>query len=149
MAIFFQGESVFHYGPEADAHWSNIEFHQQLALKNSHLIGLQQSWLEQRQWGVKFPLDALPLSHPVLQDVEVEFAHMTAIWPDLTGFSRLRDPQAMFTLGGWRWQLGDDGSVVYLSRKDSSESWASTTNPLALLRYQTLELKDFEDWQAE
>jgi hypothetical protein len=60
------GVSVSHYGTEADKDWSNVDFHQQLYQEHEeHFELMVSSWVEQREWGLDYALEALPIDHPV------------------------------------------------------------------------------------
>ena len=71
------GLSVFHYGPLADANWSNSAFHENMNSRESHLSAFIKSWQEQRAWGIDFAVEALPLNHPLRTGIESEFEDIT------------------------------------------------------------------------
>ena len=71
------GISVFHYGNLQNSNWTNAEFHADLAANNSKLEYFVQSWIEQRNYGVHYPLAALQQArHPLGSMIEAEFKKM-------------------------------------------------------------------------
>eukprot|EP00930_Biecheleria_cincta_P097296 TRINITY_DN8901_c0_g1_i1.p1 TRINITY_DN8901_c0_g1~~TRINITY_DN8901_c0_g1_i1.p1 ORF type:complete len:791 (-),score=111.14 TRINITY_DN8901_c0_g1_i1:171-2543(-) len=143
------GVSVAHYGNLSDAHWDNKAFHQDLANKEEHLMFMVRSWIEQRDYGINFPLQALPMNHPVRTELQREFSALSVKSPpDTATFQRLSSWSDM-SFGHRKVSLAMDGSIVSLIDTERGTSWASNANPLALLRYETLDLEDFKKWQAD
>jgi hypothetical protein len=155
------GLSVFHYKNLSDVHWSNAEFHRDLDNQAPPLLDFVSSWVEQRTYGIAAALAALPATHPLRTAIDGEFAELSApsLPPDphAEGFKLVGSAPCTLTgLGTGSWlnvSVGADGSLVAFDVAETPSSvrasWASETEPLGLLRYQTLVLSDFERWQAE
>lgn len=69
---------------QANIHWDNANFHKDLAADQKNLAAFVQSWVEQRNYGVVYPIEALqkswehpaPPPHPLMAYIEQEFAAM-------------------------------------------------------------------------
>jgi hypothetical protein len=149
------GISVFHYGNLQNSNWTNEEFHADLAANNSNLDYFVQSWIEQRNYGVHYPLEALTQGgHPLAAKIEAEFIRMEPTIPATAGLKAI--PKAglgakmKLGAGGWcELQLDTStGAVVHLA-KAGATSLAAPASPLLLVRYQTLVEADFLAWQKE
>lgn len=130
----------------------NAEFHAQLAAGQENLLHLRSSWIEQRNFGIDFPMSALPEGHPVKSELVSEFERMRATLPNLDGFSKLDNVTSQIaSLGGWAClAFGEDGSLVELRQEvKGGRSWASASSPLALFRYRTFVETDFESWRLD
>jgi hypothetical protein len=153
------GVSVFHYGNESDKDWSNQDFHLQLQRQQSNFMMMRESWVEQRKYGIDYPLEALPETHPVAVLARKDIADTKSpIAPDPEhdkGFNNITSAMhSPLQVGGFNITFGKDGSLsrlvnakdgVVWSGKGSTESKAF----LGLFRYQTLVLDDFLQWQSE
>jgi hypothetical protein len=170
---------VTHYGDLQDSNWTNAEFHADLAEQNEQLDYMVQSWIEQRNYGVNFPLEALKAKgHPLAEKIEAEFARMEPKVPvdPEPGMKRLPLTAAgsvLKGLGGWADVSFDvkTGAITQLSKSKSattttqahagdddgagggsesaSASIAGPENPLLLVRYQALVESDFDAWRKE
>jgi len=146
------GVSVPHYGNDQNANWTNEEFHADLPT-NSQLQYMVASWVEQRNYGVHFPLAALKAaSHPLAAKIEAEFAAMEPRVPVPTaGMKKLPLSSPVVTgLGGWADAGWDSktGALTHLA-KTGGASIAGPANPLLLVRYQALVESDFDAWRSE
>eukprot|EP00041_Stephanoeca_diplocostata_P038930 m.1569137 g.1569137 ORF g.1569137 m.1569137 type:complete len:795 (+) comp25298_c0_seq5:74-2458(+) len=154
------GMSVFHYGIEANVHWDNSNFHKDLAGGQKNLAAFVQSWVEQRNYGVIYPIEALqkpwekpaPPPHPLMAYIEQEFTAMqpqNQSDPTAAGFKKVSPGETCTDFGSFKAiQLDTTGALTLLTTSNGTEL-ASTTNRLGSLLYQTLVLEDFQTWQAE
>ena len=149
------GVSVSHYGPESDVHWSNVEFHQQLAAKEPHLEYMVQSWIEQRNFGIADALAALPLDHPALVYATQELEEMASTGtpnPVQEGFQLVKNGTngagVAVEVGGYQVVFNVDGSVRSLLDHATKTEWSGSGSGLGLFQYQTLVLEDFIEWQS-
>jgi hypothetical protein len=152
------GESVFHYGPEANVHWSNAEFHEQLEAKEAHLVGMISSWNEQRIWGIEDALLALPPNHPVLTYVANDIKEVTVDRvppsPGDEGFSSIKvNPKngstGIISVGPYQISFGKDGGMSSLVDDATSTEWVDDQGSnLGVFRYQTLNEDDFVQWRS-
>ena len=104
-------------------------------------------------WGVNWAIDALPSECPLRLALEKEIAEMapgqvqpcrpspTCPWTKLNG----RPGEVNITIGDFLLKFDSRGAIVSLTKssrgvdetKRGGTDWASVSNPLALLRYQT------------
>lgn len=108
---------------------------------NSYYQSMAGSWVEQRNFGINYPLQALT-GHPLLPRLLAEFEAMSPKIPSVQGWTPVK-PNSAVTLAGWA-QLtidGQTGAVSSLVAK--GKNYASSSKPLAWLRYQTLTDDDF------
>jgi len=150
------GVSVFHYGKEANIDWGNAKFHSVLASNSSIFNLFSTSWVEQRHWGVTYPIEQLksgPTPHPLLPLIESEFAAMEVSLPDpaAAGFSKAPTGTAIPLQQGPYSSISIDasGAATSLKLTKGGASVATDENRLGVLQYQTLVLSDFEAWQQE
>lgn len=70
--------SYFHYGPNlSNADWSNTAFHKDLASNSQAFTFMISSWIEQRKWGIEWPISSLKAEgppHPLLPFIDTELA---------------------------------------------------------------------------
>eukprot|EP00035_Acanthoeca_spectabilis_P023764 m.450846 g.450846 ORF g.450846 m.450846 type:complete len:766 (+) comp20055_c0_seq1:144-2441(+) len=150
------GVSVAHYGGEANKDWANDKFQAALASNNAAFNLMVSSWVEQRHWGVTYPLDNLRSDsspHPLLPLIEAEFAAMVPSLQDPAslGFTKA-SAGASIPLASGRYgmiTLDNSGAVTQLVPTGGGASIASSSNRLGVLQYQTLVLNDFVTWQNE
>ena len=148
------GVSVRSYGRDADVGWGNEAFHRRLAEQSGGFVQMVASWKEQRDWGVRFAVDALRQPgppHPLLEAVEAELAAQAP--------RPLPDPTAAGFAPGHTVVAGTGGVKSYsidprtgaLSSLVAARTDAELAGGmgLGLLRYQSLVLADFEAWQKE
>jgi len=96
------------------SNWSNAQLRAQLARKAPNFMDVIASWQEQRDWGLAYPLAALPPAHPLR-------AAVVAAWedvyprgaPPLAGWAPVAAPGAEVAVGGWR--LAFDGATGALA----------------------------------
>eukprot|EP00756_Hemistasia_phaeocysticola_P056269 Hpha_TRINITY_DN3234_c0_g1::TRINITY_DN3234_c0_g1_i1::g.186050::m.186050 len=131
-----------------DASWSNSAF---LAAKTTgpsaeQYQTLEKSWWEQRDWGVTFPLQALPPSHPLKKIAEEEVAGVVEAVPDLQkeGFSKA-SPGSTFTCGSTTIGFDkDSGAVTTLVDGRNNQSWGGE---LFTFAYRSYSQEDFLQFQ--
>ncbi len=130
------------YGPWQTVGYPNSDFHAQiLAHNNSFYETLQQSWVEQRDYAITYPLAALAPGHPLIPYIAAELASLKAVIPVVDTWRPL-DVNERVTLGGWAEVLvnGSTGALAELSVK--SINYAAP-GQFGLLRYQTLTDDDY------
>ena len=150
------GVSVSHYGSESDTHWSNIDFHHQLATNEPHLKVMVDSWIEQRNWGINYALDALPMDHPVkiyaTKDIE-ETSSVGIPEPIKEGFTKvIFNPDKPLHIGGYYVLFDDNGGIQSLVDENTMTEWvnnrtSSKTASIGVYKYQTLIENDFIEWR--
>jgi hypothetical protein len=125
------------------------------------LLKLQSSWLEQRRWGFDIPLEALKhttssgakyLLEQITHELNVAMKPVTHE-PEREGYTRMGDLSRV-AVGNYRVDIdASSGAITSITSLSSSSEahadWASTTKPLALLRYQTLVEEDFAKMREE
>ena len=118
---------------------------------------MQASWQENWAFGIDAPLAALKAnpSHPLSRYVAAELDALPSPQrPNLAGFEALRNPGAvLLKVGGWL-DIGFDvvtGAITTMTdrRGGGMVEWASESQPLALLRYETLLDDDFRPWRTQ
>ena len=132
----------YHAGFNSD--WSNAELKQNLSICHTNMTsdrdGMCQSrmsWIDQRTWGIDFPLQALRVgNHSLLKDVEKELAETIARRPEpekagLEPVPREQWHQARSMCGGQvSARVDQSGALDYLQTK-SGEAYASPDHLLA------------------
>ncbi len=147
------GLSIFHYGPQKDAHWANADFAAQRRT-SAELQALEASWMEQRRWALDFPLEALGEDSPLARRLRDEWAALeprAPPQPESEGFEAVARTQwgtSRFALGSATLRL-DERTGALASLVVAGREWAAAESPVLLLQYQTLVYSDFQAWWAE
>ena len=96
------------------SNWSNAQLQAELARKAPNFMDVIASWQEQRDWGLAYPLAALPPAHPLRAAVEAAWADIYPHGaPSLEGWAPVAAPGAEVAVGDWR--LAFDGATGALS----------------------------------
>ena len=101
---------------------------------------LTSTFVEQRDWSVTFPLQALPVRHPVRMAAQVEFEAMRPRRPPSTAGLEPVKP-GWFTVGNLSVQVGLDGGLAGLKVGDRVVS--DETSQLVGLLYQLFTDDDY------
>ena len=132
-----------------NASWTNEEF--QDAITSPNFLDLVNSWIEQREWGITYSIEALQ-DHPLrssiakaLNDLKFD-GHIS-----LDGYKQAQKPY-MFELDDFEISFDSStGAINGLMDKQSKDgvNWASDKNPLFVLLYQTFTPEDYGDFFSE
>lgn len=139
------------------AHWSNAEFHQQLAEENSSYVTIINSWYDQRFF-LSSALEALQNSSATQET----FARCEAeIAPIKRGRGALgvnellengwqpSDPLSLYTAGEFEVSFNDTtGAIQFLSR-NGQPSIATEQHQLGVLTYTTYDGRDYGRFLSE
>ena len=112
--------------------WNNTEF---ATMQGSPAYqALLSTWLEQRDWSVNFPLQALPPTHPIARAAPRRFASLRPTSPPSTSGMQLGDLGSWYKVGNISLQMGTDGGLVGL--QVGSTVIADGVSPFTSLVYQ-------------
>ena len=96
------------------SNWSNAQLQAELARKAPNFMDVIASWQEQRDWGLTYPLAALPPAHPLRAAVEAAWEDLYPHGaPSLAGWTPVASPGAEVAVGDWR--LAFDGATGALA----------------------------------
>eukprot|EP00742_Colponemidia_sp_Colp-10_P005273 GILJ01005632.1.p1 GENE.GILJ01005632.1~~GILJ01005632.1.p1 ORF type:complete len:745 (+),score=92.80 GILJ01005632.1:37-2271(+) len=132
------------------SHWSNDAFY---AIRSRHEVqDLEATWREQRAWGIQFALDALPSGRfkDHLLDTLAAIRPQSRSMLKLDGFTLETDPLKTFKAGGF--ELSFDwttGGINHLRDAQSGMVWATLSNQLGFVTYQTFTESDFLQFLSE
>ena len=116
--------------------WSNAQFAAQRSNASSLFPALQQTFLEQRDWSVNFPLQALPADHPIRRSADALFKSLSPpAPPSLADYTDAGDSR-QFSVGNVTLTVGASGELASLVDLSSSAVWADAGHRLSLLQYQ-------------
>ena len=146
-----------------NANWDNAGFEYQRTVgPNRDQYGiLEQSWWEQRRWGVEYALEALPAGHDLLERARKELGDITQPVPynhldpaslRAAGFSQLNDPSTPVRGGDIEVAFNaSTGAVAHLvdHRPQPPVTWSSTGRPVLELNYRTYSQEDFNIFQDQ
>ncbi|XP_071104844.1 uncharacterized protein [Haliotis cracherodii] len=125
--------------------WTNVRFINAMKLKDQHFLDGISSWVEQRQFAYT-ALDTLDVN-PLMAEVKSEWDMLKASKPNLAGYSKLSDPTSIQSCeNGYKFGFRADGALSTLSDPYTKLNWASKTNPLGQLVYQTYNQTDFDNF---
>lgn len=144
------GVSVQHFKNLQRQGWKNSQFRTLRSISPIYKE-LSDSWIDQMKWGIDWAMDALPAKSPLRLALDKEFAEMAPgqVHPGLpnSSWTKLTGPVGQaIQVGGFKLKYDERGAIVSLVKstatEDETEStgtdWASVSNPLALLRYQSV-----------
>jgi len=136
-----------------DFNWTNVAFH---AANASHVRGydtLEQSWVEQREWGINRPLKILQdANHPMAKKLEDEFKFIDA--PKSSFFDFLHNENSGYSLqtenspmkfGPYTIELNPD-TGAFASLEYLGIDWISAEDSLFSLVYRTYNLTDYNNF---
>ena len=138
------GLHVSSYGQYQDNNYSNADFHALVHGNQKDLDRLASSWVEQRNYGINWALDAVA-NTPFAATLQAELAKLTPMVPDVSQDTPLPS-LAVSKFGGWL-DLAVDaatGGLIKLNDTRTGKAYADNNHQLGLLRYQTLTDADFE-----
>ena len=118
--------------------WNNTEF--ATILERPEYRFLTSTFIEQREWSVTFPLQALPSDHPIRRAAPAQFASLRPQRPpSTTGMQRGK--AGWYTVGNVSVQVAADGGLAGL--KVGDRVVADESAPLAGLVYQLFTDADY------
>ena len=130
--------------------WDNEAFHQAVQTK-SNFKDMISSWVEQRDWGIAYALQALG-DHPLRREIDTRIASLRFDGKmSLVGYNKAEKPYT-FRLKNIVLSFDEDsGAIVQLTdtRTTSYVEWAYPQYPLAVLLYQTFVPADYEAFFSE
>ena len=158
------GRSGGAMGSDQATGWTNAEFHAKLAVETTpasgwnssndcdpktnsgpcHLQDMIDSYVEERNWGVRYPHQALD-DHPLRAEVSDALDDLKPRRPELTAGSwqQVIDSSKQFDCG--RWSIGfnaSTGAINHLVDSDGHRTWADSGHQLAEFTYQTFTAHD-------
>lgn len=132
-----------------NAHWSNADF--AWARTQGPDAGqygiLEQSWWEQRDWGITYPLEALSdARHPLLDLVQYQLSSLVPHIPDppSEGYAPVPDTAQIFTVGDFHIGFNSStGALHYLKNTKTGQVYADGESPLFEYVYRTYSQDDY------
>ncbi len=135
--------------------WKNADFERAKASGSpnaSQYNILEESWWEQRQWGVTLAMETLrDGDHPLFHTLQTAFAELRPAVPDVSsaaGYSGASIGTPISCGDGLTLTLDDTGAITGLTHKGGTE-WADATHPLSALRYKSYNLDDVDNFMDE
>ncbi|KAJ9464546.1 hypothetical protein DIPPA_09975 [Diplonema papillatum] len=137
------GSSLGGMGPLQDNSYDNPTFHQQLATNQSNLQFMQSTWIEQRNFGFTYPMQALA-GHPLQQSIEAEFSKLSPGAPPAVAQMQRIPASAPINMGWSTVTPSPHGSIqqVSVNGKPYPGDFGSFV-------YQTLNDDVFAAWRAD
>ena len=129
-------------------HWHNAEFH--AALNDSNFVDVVNSWIEQREWGLTFPLKLLD-KHTLRQTIHraLDAMHFNGI-VDTTGYKQLPDIATVIECGDIELQFSKNtGAITHLMDIRQSIIYADDYHQLAQVVYQSFISDDYNRFFGE
>lgn len=132
-----------------NAHWSNADFEWARTVgPDAGQYGiLEQSWWEQRDWGITYPLQALTdANHPLLDILRPELAALLPTQPDPVqeGYTPVSDPSKPISCGDLLVAFdAATGAVTTLHNTKTGQDYAAAGSPLLELVYRTYSQADY------
>eukprot|EP01046_Picozoa_sp_COSAG06_P027988 COSAG06_NODE_2499_length_6756_cov_5.158780_4_plen_278_part_00 len=144
------GASTWHYGddkhpgdlPISSGYANQVfyatrarAYHENRSIPSSVRV-MENSWIEQRAWGLDYALAALPSESSLAQGIRREIAELVPPVPHPTptaaGFVRVAQPTELLrSLGGWLdLALDKFGSIARFDDQLTGRSWADHGHPL-------------------
>ena len=109
-------------------------------LCNPRYAALEQSWWEQRHWGITvFMQTLLAAQHPFATSVSHEFKQLKPTIPATAGYEAGQASQ-VFTCGGTEIAFDSTGSISHLSRHGTE--FADASHSLMQLKYRSYSAAD-------
>ena len=130
--------------------WDNEEFHEAVQTE-SNFKDMINSWMEQRNWGLAYALQALG-DHPLRHEIDTCIANLKFNGKmSLVGYRKAEKPYT-FKLKNMVLSFDEDtGAIIQLTdtRSGLSVEWAHPQNPLGVLVYQTFIPADYDSFFSE
>ena len=125
-------------------HWSNDEFHSQLDEPN--FKDMINSWVEQRYWGLYYPLEMLPTGNPLKSDI-LRDLYLLPFHGDINTFTfKQVDISTQATCGNFKIGFSSlTGAINHLQYSDAQNliTLATEANPIAEIVYETYTAEDY------
>jgi hypothetical protein len=134
--------------------WANDVFEAHRG--SQRFANLEASWYQHRVWAYDYAVGALHKGSPLSAAVEAEIKALQAV-SEIPVFDETFTKLSPEDLGKLTWKVsGVDvrfdaktGSVISMQREYQEENWASASNPLGELWYQTFDESDIEEFIHE
>ena len=108
---------------------------------------LEESWWEQRQWGVTIAIDTLAnANHPLADTLKAEVANLQPLVPSRAGYKPAK-PEDVFHCGGTEISFDATGAIDHLSY--GGVAWADAKHTLAQLKYRSYSAKDVGEFFSQ
>ena len=134
--------------------WLNKDFEKARAVDSnvsSQFMILEESWWEQRLWGISTALDTLEgASHPLAKIIRDEFDNVKPVIPNTQGL-QIGHIDTMYTCGNVTLSFDSSGALSYImsTTTASSNVWASKNKPLFELKYRSYSADDVSDFFSQ
>ena len=132
--------------------WTNEAF-DAAQYTESNFLDIQESWREQRRWGIDYSLEALE-DHPLRQEIENRMRMLVipndAPGPDLNGFDKMDSNEDVITTGDLK--IGFDsttGGINLVSGPSALSPLMNTAHKIAEVRYQAFNITSYETFTSE
>jgi len=111
------------------SNWSNAQLQAELARRAPNFMDVMASWQEQREWGLAYPLQALPQGHPLRAAVVEAWADVYPHGaPSREGWAPVNDPGGEVAVGDWRVAFdGATGALALLVDSVGGGVWANAS----------------------
>jgi len=135
-----------------EVNWTNDLFAAQLAKKAENYEKMISTWVEQRDWGLAYPIEALG-DHPLRETIHKELAGLLPPPYDSAvpeGFIRVDQPNASITCGGGV-EIGFDiqtGAINHLKDAEGV-AWAAPDAMLGIYEYRTHSTEEYNTFFAD
>ena len=110
---------------------------------------LEQSWWEQRDWGINFPIEPLKrANHSLYHLIQKQFDDLTPKIPKTSGMRRVHNMGEIFTFSDGQQKIGfssKTGAITTLTTKDGV-LLASNNHPLLLVNYTSYSQEDYKEF---
>eukprot|EP00118_Oscarella_pearsei_P025553 m.308367 g.308367 ORF g.308367 m.308367 type:complete len:722 (+) comp43877_c0_seq1:88-2253(+) len=128
--------------------WLNKDFHAVLTKEN--YVKTVSSWIEQRDWAIRYPLEALQ-DHPLSSEIKERLAGLMGQVPSTNGFQQVTNLSSTFECGAIEIGFSSStGAITHLVNiSNGYVPLASSDYPLAKLVYQTFTQDDFQTFMSE
>ena len=132
-----------------ETHWLNDDFHA-LQYNASNFLKITAMWQEQRDWGIAYPLQAVPPAHPLAAYLTRELHATAPTQPSLKGYTRLGSVASPMRLGGFSVAFnGSTGGVSSLLHTATGKQFAGASNPIGVFEYKVHAASEYERFFAE
>lgn len=151
IPILVQGKDIKTFLHDT-THWTNTDFQTALSTNMSNFWDVLQSWHEQRDWGMKYAIDALPTSSPLKQQLIDAFNTLhpgPAPVPASNGWAPASAGQ-QYTVGRYTMTFDSvTGAIAYLHDAGTASTWANQAvdgSKLGWFEYLTYSVQDYTDF---
>eukprot|EP01060_Flectonema_neradi_P008892 TRINITY_DN16358_c0_g1_i1.p1 TRINITY_DN16358_c0_g1~~TRINITY_DN16358_c0_g1_i1.p1 ORF type:complete len:787 (+),score=184.52 TRINITY_DN16358_c0_g1_i1:36-2396(+) len=134
------GLHIQELGKWYDSNWNNTVFHEGVQSNDPVLVKYAGTWVEQRDYGIRRPLQALG-SHPVKQMMEKEFNRLLPQKPSTSELTPIQ-PGSVVDMEWIKFTINSDGSLSNIVVE--GKSWPGTFGQVV---YQTLNDDVYAAWR--